>query len=106
MDIVNFLKEPIFWVVTTIAGLLWSVLANLVTPYFQRYLDRFYENRNRNKIMTILEKRTRIEKYFISYDDRNSTKIDVIHGLLRGIGLMVLGVATFLIANIIPYPAI
>lgn len=104
MDLLNLIKEPLFWIASAIGGLLWSVAGNLVTPFFQRHVDRLYDRRNRSKILAILEKRSQVERFFISYDDRNSTKLDVIHGLLRALGLMVLGLAAFLIANVVPFP--
>jgi hypothetical protein len=104
MELLTLLNEPLFWIASAIGGLLWSVAGNLITPFFQRHIDRIYDRRNRNKILAILEKRSQVERFFISYDDRNSTKLDVIHGLLRALGVMVLGIAAFLIANIMPFP--
>lgn len=51
-----------------------------------------------------MEKRSRVEKFFISYDDRDSTKLDVIHGLLRALGYMVIGTAIFIIASVVLFP--
>jgi hypothetical protein len=104
MDILSLVKEPLFWVATTIGGLLWNVVGNLITPFFQQNLARLYENRNKKRVLSILEKRTKVEKFFISYDDRDSTKLDVIHGLLRALALMVIGIAFFLAAEVFPYP--
>ncbi|PPC94845.1 MAG: hypothetical protein CTY33_02865 [Methylotenera sp.] len=104
-ELFNLIKEPLFWLLTPIVGLFWSVLGNLVTPFFQKYLSQLYQSRNRKRVSSILENRAKVERFFISYSERDSTKIDVIHGLLTAISIMVVGTGLLLLANLLPHPS-
>jgi hypothetical protein len=100
MEIVSLFKEPIFYIFTVIGSLLLSVVGNLVTPFFQNKMSLFYNGRNQRRIRTLLAKRDAIHKLHISYDDRGEVKIDAVLGFLRAIGLMLIGIASFVIGNI------
>lgn len=99
MDILEFIKEPIFWAVSAAGSVLLSIVANLFTPKIGSLLSKFSEKRkakiNKKHLKFINEVK------YVSSNQNNilNYKVDAAYWLLRAIFLLVLGIIIFSASN-------
>lgn len=99
MDILTFLKEPIFWAISAIGSVLLSIIANLLTPYIGSFLSNFSEKRTAKVAKKRLEFLNKI-RYVSSNQNRIlNQKVDAAYWLLRAIFLLALGIIIFTVSN-------
>lgn len=95
MEIIELIKEPIFWIMSAICSVILSVFANLVTPWAGTLLSKFSQKRKEKievKRVALIE-----EVRFVSSDQNRilNYKVDAAYWLLRAIFLLALGTIVF-----------
>lgn len=99
MEIIELIKEPIFWVISAIGSVLLSVFANLATPLMGTLLSKFSQKRKEKieaKRLALLE-----EIRNVSSDQNRilNYKVDAAYWLLRAIFLLALGTIVFSVSS-------
>lgn len=95
MEILELIKEPVFWIFSAIGSVVLSVFANLITPWVGKLTAKFSQKRKEK----IEEKRIALleEVRFVSSDQNRilNYKVDAAYWLLRAIFLLALGTIVF-----------
>lgn len=103
MQLIELIKEPVFWVISAIGSILLSVLANLVTPYVSSTLAKKFATR---KIKTEIKKQELINEVQHVSSNQNliiNYKIDAAYWLLRAVMLMALGTILISFSRYLPF---
>lgn len=91
MDIIFFLKQPLFWIITSFTSVALSVLANLITPKISRIVAKFSDHREEVYLHAQKYLRHNVIMYQNNQNKVLSAKLDAIYWVLRSVLIFALG---------------
>lgn len=102
MENLEFLKEPVFWVLTTIGSIALSIIANLVTPKIQKVLAKNSQQKKETLEAKNRETLRKVLKIQLSDTYRTSWQIDAVLECVKGVGIILLFLAFSRVFAIFP----
>lgn len=102
MENLEFLKEPVFWVLTTIGSIALSIIANLVTPKIQKVLAKNSRQKKEALVAKNRETLRKVLKIQLSDTYRTSWQIDAVLECVKGVGIILLFLAFSRVFAIFP----
>ncbi|PTP76390.1 hypothetical protein [Vibrio splendidus] len=102
MENLEFLKEPVFWVLTTVGSIILSIIANLVTPKVQKFLAKNSQQKKEALEAQSRETLRKVLKIQLSNTYRTSWQIDAVLECIKGVGIILLFLAFSRVFAIFP----
>jgi hypothetical protein len=89
-NIIQIIKEPIFWIFTAVGSVVLSICANLLTPLVQKYASKYSNEKREIQIKEKLKIRDTIIKIHESDTYRISWQIESVLLCIKGTGSILL----------------
>ena len=88
----DIIFTPLFWIISIIGSLVWSIVANLLTPYVSVFVTRRFHARRSGLRNKQIKRREKIITLQLNIARRTSTKLDAIFSPLLATGLLLTGI--------------
>jgi hypothetical protein len=102
VDIIEIIKQPLFWVLSGLVSVILSVVANLLTPFIVRQLVASKGERRRKILQEQLALREQVLIFQQDPNLRASAKLDAIYWILRAVLLFALALLVMQIIAALP----